>query len=444
MLRFLIAGIADFRNKGDVAILEGTTNVLTSLGISITRFYSPYSKSWPICPFSNLKMEQMPSSDVFDKLIAHGLFGVYSGILPAGTFLAPRLCYKTLSKLSKSNIINDLSSADCVWQIGGSYLIHDSRFIQELLYILYLKNEWGRKKLVILGGHSIGPFYSPISRFLASIFLSKSVDILLLREERSLEYLLHKLKIGLPYTRIISDFSFHVNPRHTNNVQEIFKDIDIIKDKSSSGYVIGLSARPLFYQIWEREKNKRNIYLNFLVKFVKKLYDRGFSVVFYPSSTVPGPENDTEIYNDISRLLKIENASYGRRFTMLQTRQLSGSEAYAIPSKLDVMVAIRSHAAIAALKSFIPTIHIYYHHKGEGIIKHLRASVPCLNLDDLTSMKITPDELVKLVEQQIKNYDEISEDIRVSIKNRTSEDVSILQEIFEQIHKGHFLAGVPQ
>lgn len=437
MLRLLLTGAGDFRNKGDVAILEGTINVLTSLGIPITKVYSPYVPIWPDRSVNGIKMEQIPSFNTFNKMLAHGLFSSFSEPISTAMFLAPKLLYKTLSKLSKSNILNDLSLTDLIWQIGGSDLIHDNRFIDQVLPVLYLKKKWKSRKLVILGGHSIGPFYSHVSRFSASTFLSNFVDILLLREKRSLEYLLNKLKIRLPYTQIISDFSFHVNPRNTHKVQEIFKDIDVAREGASNGCVIGLSARPWFYHRWTKKRSKmRNIYLNFLVNVVKKLCDKGFSVVFYPSSTVPGTADDAEVYNFISRLLNVKNTSYSKRFTMLRINQLSGSEAYAVPRKLDAMVALRSHSAIAALKSFIPTIHIYYHHKGEGIIKHLRAQVPCISLDEVTSMNITPDELVKIVEQQIKNYDEISEDIRISVKNRISEDVKKLHEIFEKIDEG--------
>jgi len=434
----LLTGAGDFRNKGDAAILEGTINALTSLGIPIVKIYCPVISSWPRDSLHGLRMKHSPSFAEFGTMLQHGLFGSYSGPIPITIFFAPKFLYKILSKLSKSDIMDDLSSTDMIWEVGGGDLVYDNRFIEQIMDILYLKKNQKSRKTVIIGGQSVGPFYSRTSRFSASMFLSNFVDILLLREEKSLEYILHKLKIKLPYTRVISDFSFHVNPRITKNVQKVFQHIDEIRERSLNGYCIGFNARPWFYQKWVKNKTKQNdVYLNFLVNSVKKLCDKGFSVIFYPSSTVPGVADDTEIYNYISRRLKIKNRSYANLFAMVQTNQLNGTESYAVPSKLDAMVAVRSHAAIAAMRSFIPTIHICYHHKGEGIINHIGAPVPCIGLDSVTSMSLTPNELVNMVERQVRDIDKISENIKISIRNKMLEDINILREVFEQINSIH-------
>lgn len=324
----LLYGVGSYKNRGCEALVASSIRIFDKYydKISIASYDIDYNRDF-YCSSSHkyvnhyITEEEMTGTDKekYD----------YYKTLPFD--------YNNFELLSQKEVVEEMEDADVCVSIGGdNYSYGDSNW-------LYAIATEAKKRGIfsILWGASL---YDEITN-MELVENLKNFDILLLRE--SISYNAIKPYIDDSKLLLAPDPAFSLKPQKIELDQWYKKR-----------HVIGLNLSPLTIK---NEKQYRAI-LDF-IHYVLEYTDYSISLIPHVLLDI---SNDMEILKNIYN--KFENND---RIRLENTENLNYQQIKYIISKLDFMIAARTHASISAYSSCIPTIVIGYSVKSKGIAKDL-------------------------------------------------------------------------
>jgi colanic acid/amylovoran biosynthesis protein len=260
-------------------------------------------------------------------------------------------------------------------QIGGDNFSLDYGY--PLRYAAMNKELIDKNIPVVIWGASVGPFGPGTTdeRWMIEHF-RRCVAGIFVREKQSFEYLTH-LGLG-DRTILMGDPAF---------VMEAEKPCsDVWNDEFPSG-AIGLNLSPILYRFtsrlgktlceWTMEAGR-------LIRALREEFDR--PIVLIPHVSQSGNDDGAFMQEALGRAIRREHdvIVLDSKFTAAETKWFI--------SRLDLLVAARTHATIAGFSSGVPTISIGYSRKAGGLNEWIfgdqswMIAVDRLSSDSLTDM----------------------------------------------------------
>ncbi|MCK5707919.1 MAG: polysaccharide pyruvyl transferase family protein [Candidatus Aureabacteria bacterium] len=353
MKRILITGAGNLRNNGIYAMVVGVYQGFLQKNCS-TKFYMLSARK--------KEDEDILQNTNITVLEKHWFlrrknkfffaFGVFEDIflLALGRFFNIKSKQQSLNVYKTCDLVIDLSG-DSISSDYGNYSLFFA------LYEIFLGIVAKRK--VILLGQTLGPFKGKLTRLITKYIL-KRTDKIVLREEKSKEYL---DKIGFSHNNIVlsGDNAFLLEPDF-DSAKKVLSKENIVLDDSK---LIGFSPSCLIYN-WFKDplssEDKQKEYLRQLSLLIDSLIMKyHYKIVFIPHVVLP--------YGDDSKICReIYNNVKNKDMVHLIENYYNGSVLKAIMSRLHFMIAFRMHAAINALSIGVPTACWAYNYKFQGII----------------------------------------------------------------------------
>ena len=300
-----------------------------------------------------------------------------------------------------------LDNFDVALQVGGDNFSFD--YYGYGVSYMAMNKVLARKGIpVVIWGASVGPFSSkPFSEKWVIKQLHKDVKIILVREPASFEYLTKK---GLgKKTYLVGDPAF---------VMESLLPVN--KDLQDINGGIGINLSPLLGNYIN--KNNGTCWAKEAAKIIKKIKHITNKLLVLIPHVVPPYESD---YEFLKYSLKI--AGLGENEVLLLPPTLNAPELKWIISKLDLLIAARMHAAIAAFSSCVPTICIAYSVKAKGISRQIFGSEKYI----ISTKELNEDVVLEKVQEVLDLNGEIRDELgRVipSIQQKAFQAGDILKE----------------
>jgi len=247
--------------------------------------------------------------------------------------------------------------ADFVVIKGGGYLkstkISD---IYGIFFYLYpALFSMALKKPYVFLGHSIWDIEHKFSRFLFG-FIARKAILLTLREKYSYVYM---RKFGLKNIKCLPDLAF----LKTFSPKEVHQT-DLVFPKP----LIGVTVRNWHFPKSNSPQVFLEKYIAAIITFINYVVEHGYSVLIIPHTITKLNIGENDMV--ISRLIADRTRSSHVR--LLDTSKMSIEELFGVYSRLDLLVATRTHSAIFALHAGVPTILISYSGpKALGIMERL-------------------------------------------------------------------------
>lgn len=342
-MRFYLSGQRGFDNRGCEAIIRST------VGLVRERF--PDAEF--LVPSDDLELDRRQWPDAVDQGVrfvpshppSFVLTQIWTRALDRVGILAPLV----LRMPTKRALVDDIRSCDAVLSTGGDIYSLDYRAPARIATIDAIAMRLG--KPVFMWCASVGPFEKApaLSRVLVR-HLSRFSRIYV-REDISLDYLQGK---GLLNVERTSDPAFHL-------ARNMPAAIDL--EPSPGGRLIGINLSPIAHAA--TSGSGPDLYTE-MARFAEAAVgpaDRLFVIPHVSPLTGEG-RNDDRIANG---LLVDRLSPELRQRTTIVPNTLNATEYKAIIARLDLLVAARTHATIAAFSSGVPTISLAYSIKARGL-----------------------------------------------------------------------------
>jgi polysaccharide pyruvyl transferase CsaB len=290
---------------------------------------------------------------------------------------------------------------------GGGNLIQDNTSTRSLLYYLFII--WLAKKFnmkTMLYGNGLGPLNKKRNVFFASKILEQ-VDLITIREEISYK-LLNSLHLKKPRIELTADPALSIDVTAQSTSDYILKKLNI----DTSRPIIGFSVRP-----WKNSK----LYVKIISQFADTIAKEYNVLPLFIPMHYP---NDLKISEEIIRLMN-------EKATVIN-QQLNISEIFSIINSLDLLVGMRLHALIFAVKLNIPVLGISYEPKVDGFLNSINQT-NFINIENITYEK-----LIQLFKTTYENKDKYKLELanNVSyIKNQALKNPKLAIELLNNIVK---------
>lgn len=370
--KILITEMGSVKNKGNLAILNGTIKALTQY--------------FPNAHFTVLSHGPREEIQMFDIRALPSIVEVPSSDLPILT-----RTLKTLLNLHKLVLAMVLSSfwslLKAIFGLNASFLTRYSRLNEyataDIIVVRgtdTLTDQYGRigldslimrcsgiligvimKKPTIVCGHSIGPFKTRIGRTIARFVLNR-VSLITPREEISRKNL-DRIGVKNPNIFETADLAFLLEPAPPTRAKEILlKEGTWIRKP-----IVGISASRListYLPLKSREEAYAR-YLEFMAKITDYLINNlHTTVIFVPHVTGPGRKYDDRVVSkDIFELV------HNKKDVKLIEGDYSPQELKGIIGLCDLFIGARMHAVISAISMHVPSLALSYLYKTKGILK---------------------------------------------------------------------------
>ncbi|MXG89969.1 polysaccharide pyruvyl transferase family protein [Nocardioides flavescens] len=270
--------------------------------------------------------------------------------------------------------LSSMARAEVVAYTGGTSLI-EKYSLKSKLFEIELSSLLGRP--VVLLPQSVGPFGKAENKRLMRR-LMKSVDLTLLRDERSLSHL-RDIDADTSSVRVVPDIVFALAEPG---------DVDRLRQSGevpSSGARIAISVRDcrLFYGGTEAERAAGQVrYEEAIAGLAEELCARGASVTFL--STCQGvPEywtDDSEVaVSIVGRLPEGVRDQVTVDDSYHSVRDLKDSY-----GTFDLVVCTRLHASILALDAGTPVLPVAYEFKTHEVMKQLGLADVVVDIADIS------------------------------------------------------------
>jgi polysaccharide pyruvyl transferase WcaK-like protein len=382
---FILAGNGPYENRGCEAITRGTVKILRNYFPDPSFLCISYPQD---TDFNRQCREEKDPAITHKKMHTECYFGRKS--------LIQKIIYKFDKREKKYKLYDEmlpyLDNALAVLSLGGDNYSLD--YGKPILFTDLDDVVLERKRPLILWGASVGPFDSlPEYEQYMIDHLGKITGIFA-RESVTVDYLT-KNRVTENVHRV-ADPAFLMDPIKPRDDE---KTLTINKD------AIGINLSPLMAKYvtggdlpqWERIAAK-------IISTIAKNTHRPMYLV--PHVTIP-------LSNDFTFLEKVWNLmdSQIKREITLIPPDYNASETKWIISQMSLFAGARTHATIAALSSYIPTLSFAYSIKAKGINRDIFGNeMYCLNKDQLTS------EIVTLrIESMLADTDDIKKELKEKI-----------------------------
>lgn len=272
---------------------------------------------------------------------------------------------------------------------GGGNLIQDNTSTRSLLYYLgtiWLAKSFGMK--VMIYGNGIGPLNKEFDQKLSSMILNK-VDVITLREEIS-NFVLKNIHVTKPKISITAD------PAFTLDI-----DSDIVSKNILFEEAIPATSQLVGYCIrkWPEDGHAAEE-LAKIADYVSDKYNT--KPIFIPMHH----PFDIEAANLI--VSKMKNKAY------VISNKYSVSEIMQLISKLDLLIGMRLHSLIFAVKVGVPVIGISYEPKVDGFLNLIGQK------SDINIRNISFEALKEKVDYVWENKDNLRTEIMETNKKITA------------------------
>lgn len=396
--KILVANNPSLGNRGNEALLKGLFNILKllSFDFNVTVFLRDIeSDKDAIERFTSYSQNQIRF--ISDMAYSHKflLFSLRNILyLVIRKYMGLRINFL---KLIDDHILREFKKADIVISLGGDVFTLDYGWSSLIWHLWQLYLGFHFKKPVFILGQSFNT--ELLDRFtykqVIKYFIKRS-EYTTVRESYSLE-ILRKIDLGKNVS-LTADLSFFLEPAGKERVKKIKKEEGLVNMRKP---VIGFNVSQ---GICRFSGIKREVYISTFIKVIEEVtLNFGGTAIIIPHVYIKSSDDRlmaVEIYNRIpvkSNVFLLENTYF--------TEELKG-----IIGELDLMIASRGHAMIAALDMGIPTISIFYSTKGPGIIKDMLGDIRySLHINDLNE-----DKLFYLIKMALGNSNTIRKNLRLS------------------------------
>jgi len=290
--------------------------------------------------------------------------------------------------------------ADMIIDLSGDMLTEDYGVIVGISHSIPLILSKLLKKRYIITAQSIGKF-----RFLKPLYINllNSAELVLCREDVSLNYL---KSIKIENLKRVDDLGFLLTPSKktfslSNAPYFCFSPSGLLLKK----FCANLSTQ-------EQIKSMANL-------LDKISEDYGLSPVLVPHVMTPaGKLDDDEVCLLISNEMKYT--------PIILDKALLPHEIKKIISSSKLMIALRMHAAIAALSESVPVIAVAYSHKMHGVMASRNQNEFIIDYDEKSNEKI----LYK-VQHIMENYDLVVDKLTkslVKVNARAKRSIALIED----------------
>jgi len=333
---FVLHGNGPLLNRGCEAILRSTISIL--------------NKQFGPCRYVNAPPAWMP----FEYCNAEDLSVVQTIPYKVGGRWSPSWFKFQLQKRLLGGrpmpFEKYLSKASATLALGGDNYSLDYGVPTE--YFRMNNMTLSRGKPLVIWGASIGPFSRNREFEKLAREELKKVTMICARESETIDYL---ASIGVSdNVRAVSDpaFILEVEPAELASCEK-----EILKGKC-----IGLNLSPLMARYWQGDDS----WLERATACIEAILQAvDCPVVLLPHVTCPSNDD-----HEFMARCKEGLTSYDDRLILIEPR-FSTQQLKWIISNFDVFIGARTHATIAALSTFVPTLSIGYSIKSRGINKDI-------------------------------------------------------------------------
>lgn len=370
--KILITEMGSVKNKGNLAILNGTVKALTQ--------YFPNSH------FTVLSHGPREEIKTYNIRALPSIVEVPCADLPILT-----RALKTLLDLHKLILAMMLSS---LWSSLKAFFGFDARFLMrysrleeyataDIIVVRgtdTLTDQYGRlgldslvmrcsgiligvilKKPTIICGHSIGPFKSWIGRTITRFVLDR-VSLITSRDEITSANL-SRIGVKNPNVFETADLAFLLEPVPRKYAKEILLKEGIFVRNP----LVGISASRLIstYLPSRSRIEAYARYIEFIAKITDYIIDKFHAtVIFIPHVIGPGKKYDDRLVSrDIFELV------HNKKDVKLISGDYSPQELKGIIGLCNLFIGARMHAVISALSMYVPSLALSYLYKTKGILK---------------------------------------------------------------------------
>lgn len=389
-------------NRGDIASRWGVLRALHGLGIQDVTVYTR-------------SLEDIPSS----------------------------LFYRTVPYRPMRNLFpgerhwNRLREADIVlWTVGLD--MQDDSSLTKLMYLwttFRLYRQFGLRVWCLFQG--AGPISTKLGRWLAKSVL-REVDMFIARDPGTynlISQISPDTKCILAHDAIFlpgfeDDLSL-VNSSELNYIDKIFS--------TDRRPVVGINIRQWFhfvssilpYQFSQgaykkRSREKMSHLIQASISLIKMLRTREDVKVVLVSAYQPDivPWED-----DLPWLIKLKTAFDDDENVFLMNEAISMPLYYILMSRLNLMIGMRLHSSLIAMRFGVPSLNLSYTLKGRDILRHLGLSE---YVADLQAFMDNPEELFNRVISLLRNNHHERWKVEQSVGNAIDQNMDILKSMFRR------------
>jgi len=278
-----------------------------------------------------------------------------------------------------------LTSADAALQTGGDNYSLDYGFpLKHAVLDRALKS---RGIPVILWGASVGPFGagSRTEKWMIA-HLRKNVDLILVREKASLDYL-HRVGLG-EKSILTGDPAFVMEP--------VMPPQKLLEGVSTEG-AIGVNLSPILHRYGTSGNNLQRWISDagILIRSLYESFDR--PILLIPHVIQPGNDDHGFLHEAVLK------AGIDPGNVTAVPQSLTAAELKWVISRLDLIIAARTHATIAGFSSHVPTISIGYSLKAIGLNQQVFGHQDFL----VPARELSPQRLVDVSRRALEQADDV-------------------------------------
>lgn len=319
-----------------------------------------------------------------------------------------------------------------LWGVGLD--IQDDSSLAKLLYliILFLKYRIKGMRIIVLF-QGAGPVESSLGHFLANKVL-KLVDLFVARDPGTYE-LINRLN---PEINSILGFDAIFLPGLEKDMSLRSEEFSIQKklDSTENESMIGFNIRQWFHfassilpyqfsreKYLQRSQDKMHQLLNAAIQVIRELQKENKILLIsaYQPGVVPWED-------DLHWLAQIKAQFSENSRVILVDEEMSIPTYFNFMSRLDLMIGMRLHSTLIALRFGVPSLNISYTLKGKDIMEHLGLSDNVVALEDFIH---EPTVVTQRSTKMLLNNQVEREKTKKVVSAAIEHNSSILRQIFD-------------
>ena len=328
-----------------------------------------------------------------------------------------------------------LKSADAIlWSVGLD-LQDDSSLLKLIyLYVMFKSYRWlGLKVYVLFQG--AGPLETKTGRFFAKKVLQQ-VELFIARDPKTFALVkeIHpKLHASLGHDAIFfPDIDVDLNNVVSGELEWI---TELISDTETT---IAFNLRQWFHfsssllpymflrqKYQARSEKEMAKLIDGAVETIKYLRQKYKARILLLSAYQPGIEPWED---DLQWLQLVKNSFDDDPDVVLIEKRMSMAGYYKLLSKLKLVIGMRLHTTLIALRLGIPSINISYTIKGGSILRHLGLEDLVINLEKFLN---EPKNLFDKIDYILANEKKVRQEVSIKVNRAVEANGKILADFFE-------------
>lgn len=367
------------------------------------------------------------------------VFCLDSRHLPPGDF-SPLTYGPLYNAIPPLKGIKALIKSDVVVWTGGLDLQDDSSLIKLLHTLLVFISYRLLGLRIVLVMQGAGPITTSAGRWLTRRVLNR-VDVALLRDHGSRE-LVDSLKSRVRIKACHDGIFLDGFPGAQTPATEL-EAVNRLTERPDGKPLIVINLRLWFhlssgvlpYQFAQnRYRERANASMGKLIEsttnIISALRDQHDARILLVSMYEPGVEPWED---DLPYLQQVKNDSFAADDAVRVLETPLGIPAfYELMQRPDLVIGMRLHATLIALRAGIPALHLAYTLKGPDIYTDLGLEDLVLSLEDFMN---EPERLIAMCNNALADTG-LRERVSTAVKAACKENTLVLKEVFEEIAKG--------